>query len=584
MKQIKYILFALTCTLGLTACMDGGWNSPGDIMDLEEAQQKLGNQYVQETNVVTIAQLKSQYASVIADGTYAEVKKPMQIKGIVTGNDIEGNIYNEIALQDESGAILVCIAQGGLFGTLPVGQEVLIELQGLYVGGYGNQAEIGTLYTSKNGSTYVSRMSRATWNQHYRILSSGNTVTPLEVTNINQLDLDRDAGKLVTLRYVKIQEANGTAVYAPTDGSVSLTANCANRSFVGISNRTLVLRTSTYSDFANAVMPTDYLDVTGIATRYNNTWQILLRSLSDVQTSTYDPSSVPTGPEPAGTGTAADPYNVAAALQAAAALPQITKAADANASNSLVDVVVKGYVTKIKSMDTANYGNAEYEISDDEAGVNSLLVYSGKGLNGDKFTAETAIKECDLVEVQGTIVNFNGTLEFTTGSKLLSVNGEGGSTTPDTPDTPGADSNVSVAIDGTTLTLTNTAVTASANTITVDLNEQGYENDKAATQITLGDGTIITFGKGDGTNTPKFYTATKGVRLYAKNILAITGSSKAIAKVVLNCDAYNGTDYVGNSTLYGTASGNTLTVVNDHTATSGGVQLRVKTIEITYAQ
>jgi hypothetical protein len=72
--------------------------------------------------------------------------------------------------------------------------------------------------------------------------------------------------------------------------------------------------------------------------------------------------------------------------------------------------------------------------------------------------------------------------------------------------------------------------------------------------------------------------------MYAKNTLTITGSSKAIAKVVLTCDSYSGTDYVGNSQLYGSASGNALTIVNDFTGTSGGVQLRVKTIEITYAQ
>lgn len=281
MKQIKYLLFALACTL-CASCMDGDdgdWTNPVN----EDTKDHFGNKYLQESNLITIEQLKSTYKSVIDDGGYTQVKKPTQIKGIVTGNDIAGNIYNEVSIQDATGAFIICIAQGGLYGYLPLGQEILVELDGLYIGGYGKQGEVGTLYTSKSGSTYVSRMSRALWNQHFKLLSSNNTVAPIEVTDISQLNLDKDCGKLVTLKGFTIKEANGTAVYAPSDGSVSLQANCANRSFVGVSNRTLVLRTSTYAKFANSVMPTGAVDVTGIATRYNNTWQILLRTESDVK-------------------------------------------------------------------------------------------------------------------------------------------------------------------------------------------------------------------------------------------------------------------------------------------------------------
>ena len=66
-----------------------------------------------------------------------EVTEDVKIKGIVTGNDIGGNIYNEFSVQDATGALLVCVSQGGLFGYLPVGQEVLIDLKGLMLGGYG---------------------------------------------------------------------------------------------------------------------------------------------------------------------------------------------------------------------------------------------------------------------------------------------------------------------------------------------------------------------------------------------------------------------------------------------------------------
>ena len=280
MKQIKYLLFALACTL-CASCMDGDdgdWTDPAT----EETANTFGNPYITESNLITIAQLKSTYKSVIDNGSYTQVKNATQIKGVVTGNDIGGNIYNEIAIQDETGAFIICIAQGGLYGFLPVGQEVLIELQGLYIGGYGKQGQVGTLYTSKSGSTYVSRMARALWQQHYKLLGK-KSVTPIEVTDIKQLNLEADCGKLITLKGVTISEANGTNTYAPTDGSAAILSNCVNRTFKGINKNSLVLRTSTYAKFANVIMPTGTVDVTGVATRYNNTWQILLRNENDVK-------------------------------------------------------------------------------------------------------------------------------------------------------------------------------------------------------------------------------------------------------------------------------------------------------------
>ena len=98
--------------------------------------------------------------------------------------------------------------------------------------------------------------------------------------------MEENCGRLMVLRNVRLTAATGTAVYAPSDGSVQLTSNCANRAFDEVPSGNLVLRTSTYADFANNVMPTGKIDVTGVFTRYRNTWQILLRTLSDVQPAT----------------------------------------------------------------------------------------------------------------------------------------------------------------------------------------------------------------------------------------------------------------------------------------------------------
>jgi len=286
MKKLHYILASLALVL-LASCMGA------DYADPELSEAPFGNNSLEETNVVTIAQLKAKYANVISSSSMTEVTEDIQIKGFITGNDVQGNIYNEVALQDATGAILVCIAQGGLYGSLPVGQQVLISLKGLMIGGYGQQPEIGGVYTnSKTGAQSIGRMSRFVWNEHYKLVNdAAYTITPevFDVTRVGDADyLAANCGKLMTLKNVQLKDANGTKVYAPDDGSVSLTANCANRAFKGISSSKLVLRTSTYADFANAVMPEEAIDVTGIFTRYRNVWQILLRTADDVQTAVVD--------------------------------------------------------------------------------------------------------------------------------------------------------------------------------------------------------------------------------------------------------------------------------------------------------
>ena len=575
MKTKKYFLFALA-VLGLTtSCMKGSWDAPSD----EVGMAAYGNQDIQATNLKTIAELKALYATEINGNSLAQVTKPMQIMGLVTGNDVGGNIYNSLYIQDNTGAIAISVGQGGLYGPFSVGQCVLIELNGLYVGGYGKQPQIGTTYTNPNkeGATpQVGRMTRYTWQEHYKLISGvdGLMINPIEAKyNLNKLDIAQDCGKLITLKGVTLAEADGKAVFAPSDGSVSLTANCANRTIKGLSN--VVLRTSTYADFANYPLPTGRVDITGVATRYNDTWQFLMRDINDIKESQTEPAPEPT---PKGSGTLADPYNAAGVLAYTKSL-----AAD---KQSTKDIYTTGIITSISEIDTeGNFGNATYSISDDADGyTGSFQIYRGLGLNGEKFSKAGAkiIKVGDVVTIKGKVVNYKGnTPQYAQGSTIVKLNDEGG--TPDTPDTP-TESNVTKNIDGSTLTLTNTAVTASSNTVTVDLSQQGWENSAEPTTITLSDGTTIIFDKGEGGTTPKYYTATKGVRLYAKNYIKITGASKVIAKVVLNCDSYSGTDYVGNELLYGLVDGLAMFIYNEHTGTSGGVQLRVKTIEITYAE
>ncbi|MBQ1587890.1 MAG: hypothetical protein II081_02445 [Prevotella sp.] len=410
MKQLKYFLIALVCTL-FASCMGEDYASPN--FD----GSPYGNNELKETNVLTIQQLKDKYSNVINNSSMEEVTEDIQIKGIITGNDIGGNIYNEVSLQDATGALLVCIAQGGLYGPLPLGQEVLISLKGLMIGGYGQQPEIGGVYTNtKTGAQSIGRMTRYLWNSHYKLIGKADPARAealMETFDISQMSnanyLAAHCGKLMKIKGVTLKDADGKKVYAPDDGSVALTANCANRAFAGIDQNSLVLRTSTYADFANTIMPQGEHDIVGIFTRYRNTWQILLRTIDDVkEAETFNIDDL----EGSGHGTAEDPFNVARALALVSS----------GNHDSGAEVYVKGIISQVNEVST-QYGNATYFISDDGKTDSQLEIYRGYYINGEKFSDETKdqIKEGKKVVIAGKLTLYGETIEFTTGSKIISI-------------------------------------------------------------------------------------------------------------------------------------------------------------------
>lgn len=288
MKNIKYLLMlVLACSL-FAGCMDDDWDTP----NAEALNKAYGNQEIAETNVITIGSLKEQYESVINASTnsYEQITEDVQIKGRVVGNDIGGNIYNEVSIDDGTGAILICISQGGLFSYLPVGQEIVVDLKGLYIGGYGKQAEIGMPYTNAKGNSYVSRMSRILWNKHFKLTG----VADASKVVAEEFDLSKrtkeeyftaNNGKLMTIKNVEFTNADGKTTFAPSEEKDA--ANSVNRGLSQngkpIATSSIVVRTSSYADFAAKQLPTGKLNITGVFTRYRTTWQILIRDERDIQ-------------------------------------------------------------------------------------------------------------------------------------------------------------------------------------------------------------------------------------------------------------------------------------------------------------
>ena len=277
-KTTYLLIFALACTL-FSSCMNGDWDEP----DFNGAAP-YGNNSLTEQNVIPIADLIKKYHNLLFESTTdqnKQIDEDIMIKGRITGNDVGGNIYKQVTLQDTTAAIIIAINEGGLNGYLAEGSEILVDLKGLYIGSYRKQPEIGAPY---NGSS-IGRMQKDIWAKHFKILGSpdASLIQPVDFSTIKN-EMDANCAKLVTLKDVTFKEADGKSTFS-TGTSIG---NAVNQELDGYGSK-VVIRTSTYADFAAITLPYDNVakkklkcDITGIATRYNSTWQILIRKTSDI--------------------------------------------------------------------------------------------------------------------------------------------------------------------------------------------------------------------------------------------------------------------------------------------------------------
>lgn len=284
--------------------------------------------------------------------------------------------------------------------------------------------------------------------------------------------------------------------------------------------------------------------------------------------------------EAKGSGTLADPYNIAAIIKYTTEL-----GADVESTG---EVYFKGKISQVKNKYVADdYGNATFYVSEDGTTNNEFYCFRTLYLGNTKFAGGTKnINVGDEVIICGKVVNYKGNTPETVGNKsyLYSLNGK-----------------TEAEADGGGGEQGGGGASAADGTITIA--DFGLENAAELTTLKTSDGIELVFAQEDGSNAPKYYTTGASARMYAKNSLTIK-ATKAMTKVVLTCTDNNGKAANGNAEMYGEAGGNkvtttkdsdtqvtfsgfnnsTLKIVNDYTDVKSGTQLRIASIAITYAE
>ncbi|MCQ2280229.1 MAG: DUF5689 domain-containing protein [Bacteroidales bacterium] len=228
--------------------------------------------YDGEANM-TIAELCDLH-SVGSVDSYTEIPAGTVISGTVTSSDKDGNCYKYITIQDETGGIMIKIDDSSLDPKYSIGQRVYVECGDMVIGDYRKNKQLGFWVDGAMAGIASSQEDLYI----FRDGVCGEEPEAVVVTSRGEIDGSL-CNRLVKLQNVHFEDG-GQAPYCDPGANTS-----RNIKFEGESdnNSNLVLRTSSYATFANEILPEGNGDIYGILTIYNNTYQLIIRSLADVR-------------------------------------------------------------------------------------------------------------------------------------------------------------------------------------------------------------------------------------------------------------------------------------------------------------
>lgn len=218
----------------------------------------------------TLAQVRAQYDTM---PNRALIEEDYIVGAVITANDASGNLFKQLYIADGTGAVAIGIDQSGLAASNRVGQRVVVRLRGMAAVRWGGEMQLGWR------GTYANRIPWVLWPEHASFdgwpdpLGAVPLVTTLpEIAASEGAEMVGALVELCDVRFVMGGVADFTEDNAPT-----------SRVIADREGRTMEVRTSDYADFATERLPVGYGTLVGILTRYDDIWQLTLRSLDDVR-------------------------------------------------------------------------------------------------------------------------------------------------------------------------------------------------------------------------------------------------------------------------------------------------------------
>jgi DNA/RNA endonuclease YhcR with UshA esterase domain len=269
MKKILYLILVLICVV---SCQNK-YSEPEIEMPMYALEDSLDAGW----EIKTIEEFQLMNNSEVP----YQVTEKYLMKGIVTADDESGNIYKSIYIQDETAGICLSLDLVNIYNYMARGQEVIIEMKGMWLGKYLGAYQVGD---STTHFQYGYQMGRYDWTKELlqkHFYTNGfpdleKVPAPKEIQSAGEI-LSTDYGMLVKLKNVTFPDTKGGKLK-----SWSTSEQTENRKVVFSDGSQIIVRTSGYSNFYADYMPEGVGTITGIISIYNGTVQLYLRDRDDV--------------------------------------------------------------------------------------------------------------------------------------------------------------------------------------------------------------------------------------------------------------------------------------------------------------
>jgi hypothetical protein len=244
---IKYSLFAiLASTLVLVGCKKDFDSPPITVLP--------------QGNIITIDSLRKIYTSF--DST---IVNDLSVFGTVTADEISGNLYKTIYIQDETAGILLKLTASSSKKFFE-GDRVRVSLKGTLISRYKTMIQLGNV----NPDIHIIKQSK------------GNAIAPKVVT-ITDLKIPIGGiyspyqGQLVQINEVEFQCSEKCKTWAN-----AVNQQDENRYLDDTTGNTIIVRSSGYASFANHELPMGKGSVIAIVSQYLTTIQLTIRTPSEL--------------------------------------------------------------------------------------------------------------------------------------------------------------------------------------------------------------------------------------------------------------------------------------------------------------
>lgn len=209
------------------------------------------------------------------------------IEGYVISSDEGGNFYKKIYIQNENKtqALSVALDKSGIYTEFPIGAKVQLRLKGLTTQLNNAITEVGyKIYKNeKSGRESVGSMAEAIYKTHlYDMGGERKTLASLakEVTSIETVKNDAHVGQLITLKGVHFPAGVvGKTMY----DDKNKVGTGTNYKLTDANGKSIDFRTSSFAKFKDEKVPSGTLDVTGVLSKFNTSWQFMVSNYADIK-------------------------------------------------------------------------------------------------------------------------------------------------------------------------------------------------------------------------------------------------------------------------------------------------------------